>query len=527
MQSEKPDKTPVDLSTIKVLSDSFFISASRILITFLKPIRTVVFGKILGPHLYGIMNIAPPYIQILTLTSNVGFNDAMSKLVPGYMSEGRPEMAHAIYRSAGFMNLVLSLMFSILAITFANPILEHWAHQPDAIVPFRLYLLIIPFIALNAFYSMAFITYQKGKAKAKITMFYGLLNILLPIGALLWRRDLNMAIAGLVITEGFGSFLFFSFFRRRIVYSFRPNLTLLLRGIREIFSVGYLFFFSQLGWNLINSVDRIMVKLFMTAEHLGYYTIGALLITALSTITSTIGVALVPSLSAARTMGDTRLYEKQVHNLSRIGYIAVIPLVTCIFVIIRDVIMVLLPRFEPSIDIIRILVFIGIFDLPCRIAKASLVACGRGGLIATGYIAIAIWNIIWNWLLIPRFGTIGAAAASVSSYFLLALVLQIMMRLTSGTGTRITHGLYPLLLACVYPALGFLLPWGGHIVRAAAVFTVGSLLYAFLLLVTGLVDRRDLEQAGQALEPRSDVMHVRLALRLVKFSEAVLTRLGR
>ena len=46
-------KGPVDLSTSKVISDTFFVSISRIGILLLKPIRGIVLGRILGPSLYG------------------------------------------------------------------------------------------------------------------------------------------------------------------------------------------------------------------------------------------------------------------------------------------------------------------------------------------------------------------------------------------------------------------------------------------------------------------------------------------
>ncbi len=43
-QNDPEDQTrsPVDLSTSKVISDTFFVSASKIGVTLLKPIRSVI-----------------------------------------------------------------------------------------------------------------------------------------------------------------------------------------------------------------------------------------------------------------------------------------------------------------------------------------------------------------------------------------------------------------------------------------------------------------------------------------------------
>jgi O-antigen/teichoic acid export membrane protein len=514
-------KGPVDLTTAKVIADTFFVSLSWIAITILKPIRAIVFGRVLGPHLYGIMNIATPYIQILTLTSNIGFNDAMTRLIPGYLHTGSPTEARRVFRAAAVMTLLLSLVWTVLLLLLTGPILRHWAHQPDAFVPFSLYALIIPFLALNTFYAVVFIAFQRGKTRAKITFLYGLLNLILPIAAVLWRRNINHVIITFVASEGLGTLFFALFFRKEIAPRLRGGAGKLRSGIREIFSTGYLFFFAQLGWNLIISLDRIMIKFFMEARFLGFYTLGTLIVTALERITSTAGMALVPSLSAARAAGDFDVYERQVRNVSRLGFIALAPIAFCIYAIAGDVTGVVLPKFMPAVPVIQILVFIAILDLPCRIGRASLVACGRGGLLTTGYIVVAAWNFVWNWILIPRFGMEGAAYASLSSFLLLAITLQVMMRKTSGTSVWVRHALYPVALSLVYPLLHVILPLGETILRPIVVLFGASALYLFLTLLTGLVRRDDLVQARESLAPRGTVPHVRLTILAIEFLERV------
>ncbi len=514
-------KGPVDLTTAKVIADTFFVSLSWIAITILKPIRAVVIGRILGPHLYGIMNIATPYIQILTLTSNIGFNDAMTRLIPGYLHTGSPTDARRVFRAAAVMTLLLSLVWTALLLLLTGPILRHWAHQPDASVPFSLYTLIIPFLALNTFYAVVFIAFQRGKTRAKITLLYGLLNVILPIVAVLWRREINRVIIAFVASEGIGTLFFAFFFRKEIAPRLRGGTGRLLSGIREIFSTGYLFFFAQLGWNLIISLDRIMIKFFMEAQYLGFYTIGTLLVTALERITSTAGMALVPSLSAAWAAGDTDVYARQVRNVSRLGFIVLAPFVFCIYAVAGDVIRIVLPKFEPAVPVIQILVFITILDLACRIGRASLVACGRGGLLTAGYIVVAAWNFAWNWVLIPRIGMEGAAYASLSSFLLLAIILQVMMQKTAGTSVRVWHALYPMVLSLVYPLLHAVVPWEDTVIRPVVVAFGASAIYIFLSLLTGLVRRDDLAQASESLAPRGTVPHVRLTIAVIALLERV------
>lgn len=514
-ESRGGGRGPVDLTTFKVLSDTFFVSLSWIFITLLKPIRSILLGRLLGPYLYGVMNIATPYIQILVLAANIGFNDAMTKLIPGYLQDGKEADARLVFRAAFIMTLLLSVIWTVLLLALTGPILKYVAHQPEASVPFRLYALVIPFLALNTFYAVVFIAFQRGKARAKTTLFYGLLNVALPIAAVLYRQDINLVILGFVLSEVAGTLIFTFFYRRDVKPKLAGTSGPLLGGIREIFAVGHLFFFAQLGWNLINAVDRVMVKYFMDAQYLGFYTIGVLMVTSLGRITATAGMALVPSLSAARAMGDDRVYRRQVLNVSRLGFIVLVPIVMIIWSVIGDMIHLVLPKFAPAVPIIRILVFIAIFDLACRIGRASMVACGKGGQLAIAYAVTAAWNIAWNWVLIPRMGMAGAAYASLSSFLVLALILQGLMKKSVSVTVRVRDALFPLGLSLVFPVIHANIPLEGAILRTLAVLLIGSAAYIFLALVTGLVRGEDLAQARAALEPRANVPHVRAGLTLL------------
>ena len=142
-------------------------------------------------------------------------------------------------------------------------------------------------------------------------------------------------------------------------------------------------------------------------------------------------------------------------------------------------------------------------------------------------IAAALWNILWNWILIPRYGIEGAALATLSSFVLLAILLQAMMRSTSGIRARLTGLLHPLMLSVVFPLIALALGGRGHIVRIIVIFTAGPALYIMFGIHTRLVRAADIARARETLEPRGDVPHVRLALSLLAALEAVRRRLAR
>ncbi|HER44492.1 MAG TPA: hypothetical protein ENO08_08540, partial [Candidatus Eisenbacteria bacterium] len=174
-------KGPVDLSTTKVIFDTFFVSATKVFFLVLKPLRGVILGRLLGPAVYGIMNIPVPYVQISLILSNIGFTAAVAKLMPEHLQAGRRDLSRMIFRASVFLTVALALLWTALLIVFAPRIVRDIAHRPDALGPMVVYSLIIPFMAVNTIYASILLAVQRGKLRAKITAIHGVLNVALPI----------------------------------------------------------------------------------------------------------------------------------------------------------------------------------------------------------------------------------------------------------------------------------------------------------------------------------------------------------
>ncbi len=502
----------IDLSTAKVLSDSFFYSASRIAILVLKPIKGILLGRLLGPALYGILNIPNPYLLIGGMLSNVGFNTSVLKLMPAYLQDGRPDLTRMIYRSTAFCTLALSVLWAAAMLVFSPWIAEHVAHESAAVNPLRLSALIIPFLAVNTFFASVYFSVQRGKLGASIAFVHGLLNIALPVGAVLWQRNVTLIVGALLASEIAGAALYARVFHRRVLPSFGEAVGPLWRGIKETTRFGFLFFIAGLGWNLINSIDRIMIKFYLPAEQLGYYSMGAQIVTILDIVASTIGFALVPTLTAAKDDPDRNIFGNLVRNASRFGFMVLMPATFVIFVLVKDFFGILVPRFGPSTSIVQIVAAITFIDLFCRIGWAALVAHGRGGLSAAAYLGAAAFNIALNAILIPRYGINGAAAAALATFVALAATLLVMMGRVAGSRIELRAWIHPLLLSLVYVALGWLSAGWHAALRIPLVLAGGTALYAVAALATGFVRKSDFDNIRGMLAPRAGVPHVRLAL---------------
>jgi len=524
MMEQKPR---VDLSTSKVLSDSFFFSAARIAALVIKPIKGFILPAFLGPRLYGILNVPVPYVLNGSMLSNLGFNTSVLKLMPGYLNQGRPDLTRMIYRSTAFATVVLSSFWCALLFAFSPWISTHLAHEPDAVEPLRIYAFVIPFLAVNLFFAAVYMAVQRGKLGAAISFAYGILNTLLPIAAVVWRRDVDFVIWSMLAAEAVTALLYALLFHSRVIGRFGQVVGPLWQGIKETTVFGLPFFFGGLGWTLLNSVDRLMIKYYQSAEQLGYYAMATQVHTALAVVTSTLGFALVPALTAARDSGQRDVFQKLVHNSARLGFIILVPICVGAIALSGDLFSLVLPRFVPSVAIVQILVSIGFIDLFGRIGWAALVARGRGKATAFVYLFGALWNIAANRILIPPFGIAGAAVAALSTYILLAVVFMIQMKRLSGARIDARSYLHPIALSLVYVILAALLARTGALPRFLIAACGGTVLYAFGALATGLVRQEDFEKIRGMLERRAGAWHVDAALTIVGFMHEASKLLGR
>ena len=345
----------------------------------------------------------------------------------------------------------------------------------------------------------------------------------LPIVAVLWRGDILSVIAGFLTAEVIGALLFVIFFHRRAIRRWTEQAGPLMRGMGEVFSFGILFFFANLGWNLISTVDRIMVKYYLPADQLGFYAMAAIVVTSLSVVSSTAGTALIPSLTASRVDGGMETFRRQIRSTARISLIAMVPIVMIIFSLSEDALTIVLPRFIAAAGIMRILAFVGIVDIFCRISWASLASYARGGMSAAAYIFSAALNVALNAVLIPRIGVTGAAVATLITFLALAAILLAMMWRISRAKISPVFLLHPLVLSMVYPLLAAASRSLSPGARMVIVLVAGSAAYKIMAALTGLIRVSDLDTAEKSLRPRAHVPHVRFAL----FGISVLRKLTR
>ena len=264
---------------------------------------------------------------------------------------------------------------------------------------------------------------------------YNLINIirvvsttaLVAIVCLFWRNILFFIIANLsayVVASITALVLLSGYLKKGGRFNFRL--------IKDVLIYGWKGHLGEILFNLINRLDSYLVKFFLGATFLGFYSV-ALIAENLWLIPMAIGMALFPKVSSSLLKDknkDTAAVCRHSVFLTFLGAFV-------LFIIAKFLIKFFFGQpFLPAVQPLWILLP-GIASLSVtKTLKQYLSGTGRPQIATYSAMMTIVVCIFLNLVLIPRMGISGAALATTCSYFVYAgIILMAFLRLS---GNRLT-----------------------------------------------------------------------------------------
>lgn len=187
-------------------------------------------------------------------------------------------------------------------------------------------------------------------------------------------------------------------------------------------------------------IDQVMLKQMTGDADVGAYAAAARLSEVWYFVPVALGTALFPVLVGAR--GDRAAQDQRLQTALDLSAWLAIVIAFAVTVLGGLVIHVLYgPRFEDSAGILRMQVWAGPFVFMGVITGRALLAEGLQRFESVRYVLGALVNIGLNLVLIPRYGGMGAAFATLISYILVTYVMVLAYPRTRHLGWLMTRSL--------------------------------------------------------------------------------------
>lgn len=446
------------------------------------------------PAQYGRLSLVLSVLAIAMLFANLGFEKAGARYVTEYRRDA-PELVSTAVR------VTLRYNGAAIAVVCASLYLFHdWVARivgEPAIA--GLLLLGVGYVAAKSLKGTAVMLFQGFNRMRLVAVINILTNVLLLVAVpALVALDFGLrgALVGYVASYTVGAAFGLGIISTRFCGGDRVDETQASAVSSRILRYSVPLTFTM-GSNVINTrADAILLSIFRGPVAIAFYTLGKQVADFLITPARSLGFAISPTYGEQKAEDDLRtagrLYERSfIYTITLYGPVAA----GIVLVAVPAITLVFGGEYAgagPVLQIFGVFVFVRALD---TITSDALDYLGRARARAVAKGVSTVANVTLNLVLIPPFGAIGAAVATVSTYCLLVAVELFvivdelpldprrMLRSTATVG-GITAGMS----VVVYPLVGAV----SDIPSLAGVVAAGCLAWAGFTAVSGVIDLRRL-----------------------------------
>lgn len=422
------NKKPEINEALKSLSKfSLWTFAATIFRFGIRLLKNVVFTRILGPADRGIFGLLTAIPDLIVGFGNLGFGLGNTYLV----AKERYDLKKIVSNTLLFTVLVGLLLAGVGYIVLSyEGILKGDNETVKAFLP--VVLLLIPFVLLQRFGEDLLTAIKQINFLNLMGLCFSILPVILIVPLWVYTgealKSAMYALTASVITisvwsiikilskSSFGFELSYNYFKKSLSYGTR----------------GYLSIVADI---MVRRIDVLFVSHILGATSLGLYAVSVSIAEILLMVPDAVNRPFLPI-----RLG---LHKKDAKSVTPIviRYVLFIMVLVCLCVAVGGKLIILilfgrkfLPAYSPVLWLLPGVLALSIYNF----LKADMYSHNLPGFVSRTSVITLFCNLLFNYLLIPRFGINGAAISSSISYGLATLILLIKSVRLSGNSYRDT-----------------------------------------------------------------------------------------
>lgn len=401
------------MSKSSFLKDSISIFITKIVVILLSIVGVIILARGLGPENRGLLAALLIYPQLLIALTEGGMRQAATfyvgkKLAPDGEVLAALILYVAIAGSLGYC-LVLSLLWLVGNELFSFAMILVAA----AIIPTSL--------LVNALRGYLLGKQEIGQFNRSSWMersFYiGLLIILYFTEGL----SVMTAVAATAMAAAFNAIQAWFYVKKIHKSRFQLNVTV----IWSMLKVGFLYAFALFLIVANYKIDILLLELLSTPAEVGYYAVSVQIAELMWQLPGAIMLVLMSR--SANNKDQTSVWVEKVALVCRLMIlITILSAIPLALVVNVGMVFVLGAEYAPAINITSILLVSAVFMVPFKSLNADLAGEGRPIISILTVLPAVILNIALSYFLIPYYGAIGAAVATLFSYILCGILICVL-----------------------------------------------------------------------------------------------------
>lgn len=375
-------------------------------------VASLIVARWMGPEAIGLVSLTMAVATIVLIGAKFGIDGAASRLLSEY-AVGDPGLVPVLVRASLSLRAAFTLPLAV-ACFVAAPWLAGVYREPALVPLFRLGALLVISVSLNELAALLVL----GLGRFRLLFSIRLAMLVLRIALVAAAAALAAGAVGVIgaycvaaFLPGLAAVVWLAALRPAPAPAAPPPV------MRRLFRLSVPLAVSGASVTIYSILDKLMLGYFSDATAVGLYAVARNIVEASLFPTFALVMALRPSLAAAWSSGDRKRCAGLARGSLRFAFVYALcvivvfaalagPLVTGIFG----------AAFEPSAWLL--VLYLPLIVMRClgAVILPGLIAADRAGVYARLTVAGAALNLLFNALLIPRFGATGAVVATLLSY---------------------------------------------------------------------------------------------------------------
>lgn len=384
--------------------------------------RGIVFARLLGPTQYGVYTLAFFFIPLVATFAKLGIPSCFTRYVPQYEKKGNLKdffkKTYLFVMSAGaFIGSICFLnAHKLSGFIYGSPLYYRIVIMISLVVlPYAIFdALAASFAGLRLFKSASLLSFSQ-------FFIFTLLGIILVI----FYPRAESAILASLLSFVAATCVFSFIFHKHI--SGLASQALRIREndfYRKIFRFSIWFVITPLVYTLFIYTDRWMIARFLNLSSTGVYSVASNVSGLIFTFGMIVGNVLMPNLSKSWEQGNKKKAVQTLGFATKANTLILLTGAVVLFLFKSQIVSLLYgEKYAGAVPVVGALLIFWLFNsIPWTMGNYAQLIEKTYIRFSCSFIGLAS-NVLLNYILIPRYGLMGAAFATVASSAIIVITM--------------------------------------------------------------------------------------------------------
>ena len=389
---------------------------------------TLLLARWVGSEFLGIYSLANSVRLISEVFGKMGMEIGVMRFVSLLNPDIEKKKIQRLIGSAVKMTMAISVVIMAGLLVSSGFIVTHILKGPPLLkIVLMVFAIAIPFNAITLVVAFATQGFKRLKYKIFITQFLNPTILLVVMIISFWFISVEVALmAPMLVSSIIGFIVMFAVLKK--LTGVKNQQLLKAPFDRELLVFSYPLMFVTILLTLMHWMDILMLGAFTNASTVGLYHPAARTAGLLQALLASFLSIYSPMIAQFHAKSDQKNMSGSYKLVSRWLLTFSIPVALIFLVYPKKVMLLFGAEYLPSANILMVLTAATFIHAILGAAQSTLSMTGHTRLVLWNAIGAFVINIILNIILIPNYGMIGAAWATLISLFVISLLRVLEVR---------------------------------------------------------------------------------------------------